>query len=218
TVADEAYWTRLFELAERYDFRIFSDECYSEIYRHAPPPGALEMAHKLGADPERVVIFHSLSKRSNLPGLRSGFVAGGPRSMAEIKRLRATAGAPLPNPIQEVSAAVWADEAHVVTNRQQYFDKFEVADHIFAGFEGYHSPDAGFFLWLPVTPYGGDGEATASALWRQAGVRTLPGAYLAREVDGKNPGADYIRVALVAPKDEMAQGLQLIRDHLKNDT
>ncbi|MEM6895818.1 MAG: aminotransferase class I/II-fold pyridoxal phosphate-dependent enzyme, partial [Pseudomonadota bacterium] len=153
-VADEAYWKELLALAERHDFRIFSDECYSEIYRAAPPPGALEMAQKFGADPERITVFHSLSKRSNLPGLRSGFVAGGPKSMSEIKRLRALAGAPLPNPVQRVSAAVWADEAHVVANRQQYSDKFRQADHIFAGIEGYASPEAGFFLWLKV----GDGE------------------------------------------------------------
>ncbi len=211
TVADESYWRRLLALAERYDFRIFSDECYSEIYRTTPPPGALEMADKYGADPERVVVFHSLSKRSNLPGLRSGFVAGGPKSMIEIKRLRALAGAPLPNPVQHVSAAVWADEAHVVANRQQYSDKFRQADHIFAGFEGYQSPDAGFFLWLKV----GDGEQVALDLWTATGVRTLPGAYLSRSVNGTNPGANYIRVALVAPMNEMVEGLTRLRTHLE---
>jgi len=210
-VADEAYWKELLALAERYDFRIFSDECYSEIYRDTPPPGGLEMAAKFGADPERVTIFHSLSKRSNLPGLRSGFVAGGPKSIGEIKRLRATAGAPLPNPIQAVSAAVWADEEHVIANREQYSDKFVRADHIFAGFDGYDSPEAGFFLWLPVN----DGETTALRLWREAGVRTLPGAYLSRTVAGTNPGQNYIRVALVAPIDEMTTGLTRIRDHLQ---
>ncbi|MEM9351201.1 MAG: aminotransferase class I/II-fold pyridoxal phosphate-dependent enzyme, partial [Pseudomonadota bacterium] len=156
-VASDAYWRELLALAERYDFRIFADECYSEIYRQSPPPGGIEMAAKYGADPERVTIFHSLSKRSNLPGLRSGFVAAGPKSMNEIKRLRALTGAPLPNPVQRVSAAVWADEAHVVANRQQYSDKFERADHIFAEIETYRSPEAGFFLWLKV----GDGERFA---------------------------------------------------------
>ncbi|MEM1237886.1 MAG: aminotransferase class I/II-fold pyridoxal phosphate-dependent enzyme [Pseudomonadota bacterium] len=209
-VADEAYWKRLFDLAERYDFKVFADECYSEIYRHSPPPGAFEMGQKYGVDPERVVIFHSLSKRSNLPGLRSGFVASGPKSMIEIKRLRGMAGTPLPNPVQRVSAAVWADEAHVVANRQQYFDKFEKADHIFAGFNGYQSPEAGFFLWLDV----GDGEQTALDIWQKTGVRTLPGAYLSRTVNGENPGANYIRVALVAPIDEMARGLTALRSHL----
>ena len=213
-VAGEDYWKRLLELAERFDFKIFADECYSEIYRKDPPPGALEMAQKHGADPERVIVFHSLSKRSNLPGLRSGFVASGPKSMNEIKRLRAMSGAPLPNPVQRVSAAVWADEAHVVANRQQYFDKFHKADHIFAGFEGYQSPEAGFFLWLDV----GDGEQVALDLWQKTGVRTLPGVYLSRTVNGENPGAKYIRVALVAPMDEMVRGLTALRDHLaKNE-
>ncbi|MEM1375155.1 MAG: aminotransferase class I/II-fold pyridoxal phosphate-dependent enzyme [Pseudomonadota bacterium] len=209
-VAGEDYWKDLLALAEKYDFRIFADECYSEIYRDAPPPGGIAMAAKHGADPERVTIFHSLSKRSNLPGLRSGFVAGGPRSMAEIKRLRALAGAPMPNPVQKVSAAVWADEDHVIENRRQYSDKFQKADHIFAEIEGYESPEAGFFLWLRV----GEGERTALELWQETGVRTLPGAYLSRDVHGKNPGAEYIRVALVAPMDEMVRGLETLRDFL----
>ncbi|MEM8592653.1 MAG: aminotransferase class I/II-fold pyridoxal phosphate-dependent enzyme [Pseudomonadota bacterium] len=213
-VAGEDYWQRILTLAEKYDFRVFADECYSEIYRHDPPPGGIEMAQKYGADPERVAIFHSLSKRSNLPGLRSGFVAAGPKSMIEIKRLRAMAGSPLPNPVQRASAAVWADEAHVVANRQHYFDKFERADHIFAEIEGYESPDAGFFLWLKV----GNGEQTALDLWKDTGVRTLPGAYLSRDVHGENPGAEYIRVALVAPMDEMVRGLEALRDFLvKNE-
>ncbi|MEM1100592.1 MAG: aminotransferase class I/II-fold pyridoxal phosphate-dependent enzyme [Pseudomonadota bacterium] len=211
-VATRDYWKDLLALAERYDFRIFSDECYSEIYRHAPPPGGLEMAAAHGADPERVTVFHSLSKRSNLPGLRSGFVAGGPRSMTEIKRMRALAGAPLPNPVQRVSASVWADEDHVVENRRQYSDKFQQADHIFAEIEGYDSPEAGFFLWLRV----GGGEAFAEALWKETGVRTLPGAYLSRDVRGMNPGADYIRVALVAPMEETIRGLTTLRDFLVN--
>ncbi|MEO0676506.1 MAG: aminotransferase class I/II-fold pyridoxal phosphate-dependent enzyme [Pseudomonadota bacterium] len=213
-VANADYWKRLLDLAERYDFRIFSDECYSEIYRDTPPPGGLEMAARFSADPERVISFHSLSKRSNLPGLRSGFVAGGPRSMVEIKRLRALAGAPLPNPVQRVSAAVWADEAHVVANREQYADKFRQADHIFAGIETYESPEAGFFLWLKV----GEGEEFALDLWKETGVRTLPGAYLSRDVRGMNPGADYIRVALVAPMDEMTRGLRALRAHLDRKT
>ncbi|MGR3469275.1 MAG: aminotransferase class I/II-fold pyridoxal phosphate-dependent enzyme, partial [Shimia sp.] len=160
TVASEAYWRELLTLAERHDFKVFADECYSEIYRDTPPPGALEMAAKHGADPERVVVFHSLSKRSNLPGLRSGFVAGGPRTMAEIKRMRALAGAPVPNPIQHASAAAWSDEGHVEENRRLYRDKFRQADHIFAGIPGYASPEAGFFLWLAV----GTGEETALRL------------------------------------------------------
>ena len=209
-MADEAYWRELITLAERHDFVIFADECYSEIYRDKAPTGALEVVRKMGADPERVVVFHSLSKRSNLAGLRSGFVASGPKNIARIKRLRAYAGAPLPEPIQFLSARVWADEAHVVENRALYCGKFEAADHIFATVEGYVSPKAGFFLWLPVE----DGEEAAVKLWTETGVRTLPGAYLSRDANGRNPGKGYIRVALVAPKEETQRGLTLIRDCL----
>ena len=205
-VAPEPYLADLLALAERHDFRILSDECYSELWRHAPPPGILAVAAARGADPERALAFHSLSKRSNLPGLRSGFVAGGPRAIAAIRRLRAYAGAPLPEPLQAVAAAVWADEAHVVQNRALYARKYALADRILGNVAGYRSPEAGFFLWLPAP--GGDGEATALKLWRQTGVRVLPGAYLARTVAGVNPGADHIRVALVAPEDETRDGLE----------
>ena len=209
-VADEAYWRNLIALAEEHDFQIFSDECYSEIYRDAPPVGALQVAAAMGADPERVLIFQSLSKRSNLPGLRSGFVAGGAASIARMRSLRAFAGAPLPGPLQDVAARVWADEDHVVENRALYREKYRIADDIFGTLPGYQSPQAGFFLWLPVK----DGEASAKRLWQETGVRTLPGAYLSQEVDGANPGEHYIRVALVAPTEEMQRGLQLIRSCL----
>ncbi|MBN9886838.1 aminotransferase class I/II-fold pyridoxal phosphate-dependent enzyme [Salipiger abyssi] len=209
-VADRDYWERLIALAEKHDFQILADECYSEIYRDTPPLGALQVAREMGADPERVVIFHSLSKRSNLPGLRSGFVAGGPESLARIKLLRSYAGAPLPLPIQRVSGKVWADEAHVVENRALYAEKFAMADRIFGNVPGYEPPQAGFFLWLPVE----DGEAAALKLWQETGVRVLPGAYLSRETAEGNPGKGYIRVALVAPKDETEQGLTRIRDCL----
>ena len=166
------------------------------------------MAKQVNADPERVVAFHSLSKRSNVPGLRSGFVAAGRKAMEHIKRLRAYAGSPVPGPIQHVSARLWADEAHVLTNRQLYCEKFTAADHIFAEIESYISPKAGFFLWLPV----GQGEAAALDLWTKTGVRTLPGTYLGQSVGGKNPASGYIRVALVAPIEETRRGLELIRD------
>ncbi|MEO0357209.1 MAG: aminotransferase class I/II-fold pyridoxal phosphate-dependent enzyme, partial [Pseudomonadota bacterium] len=209
-IASESYWAKLLQLAERHDFKVFADECYSEIYRDVPPPGALEVAAKIGADPERVVVFHSLSKRSNVPGLRSGFVASGPKSIKRIKQLRAYAGCPVPGPIQHVSARLWADEDHVVANRQLYCGKFAAADHIFAGINSYVSPNAGFFLWLPVE----DGEVAALDLWTKTGVRVLPGAYLGQTVEKQNPASGYIRVALVAPKQETQRGLQLIRDCL----
>jgi N-succinyldiaminopimelate aminotransferase len=207
-IASRDYLAGLLRLAETHDFRVFSDECYSEIWRDAPPPGALEVAAEVGADPERIFVFHSLSKRSNLPGLRSGFVAGGPQGIARIRQLRAFAGAPLPLPVQRVSERAWSDEAHVVANLALYQEKFRIADEVFAGVQGFQNPEGGFFLWLPVE----DGEETALKLWVKAGVRVLPGAYLSREAGGQNPGKGYIRVALVAPKEEMRRGLIRLRD------
>lgn len=209
-VAGRDYWARLIALAEKHDFKIFADECYSEIWNGSPPPGALEVAAGQGADPERVAIFHSLSKRSNLPGLRSGFVASGPENIARIRKLRSYAGAPLPLPIQRVSERVWADEAHVQANLALYAEKYAIAAQVFAGMQGFRLPEGGFFLWLPVD----DGEAAAVRLWRETGVRVLPGAYLARDTGGLNPGKGYIRVALVAPRDEMQRGLIGLRDCL----
>ena len=209
-VASRTYWRDLIGLAEKHDFQIFADECYSEIYRDTPPVGGLQMAVEFGADPERVVVFHSLSKRSNLAGLRSGFASGGPRSIAQLKQLRTYSGAPLPLPLQRAATKVWADEAHVIENRALYAEKFEMADEILAGVPGYNSPEAGFFLWIDV----GDGEAAALKLWQDTGVRVLPGAYLSRDVQGANPGKKYIRVALVAPKNEAEQGLIRLRDCL----
>lgn len=208
-VASRDYWRDLIGLAERHDFQIFADECYSEIYRgDVAPVGALQVAAEMGADPERVVIFHSLSKRSNLPGLRSGFMAGGPQSIARARQLRAYSGAPVPLPLQRVSETVWADEAHVIENRRLYGEKYLAADQVFAGVNSYLGPAAGFFLWLPVE----DGEAAALKLWQQTGVRVLPGAYLSRDVNGENPGKGYIRVAMVAPINEMQAGLIALRD------
>ncbi|MCC6864239.1 MAG: aminotransferase class I/II-fold pyridoxal phosphate-dependent enzyme [Rhodobacteraceae bacterium] len=209
-VATRNYWAELLRLAEKHDFRVFADACYSEIWRVAPPPGALQVAEEIGADPERICIFHSLSKRSNLPGLRSGFVAGGVKSIARVRHLRSFTGAPLPLPIQRVSERAWSDEAHVAENLALYQTKFRITDEIFAGVQGFQNPDGGFFLWLPVD----DGEAAALKLWRETGVRVLPGTYLSREVEGDNPGKRYIRVALVAPKDEMQRGLIRLRDCL----
>ncbi|MFY9212676.1 MAG: aminotransferase class I/II-fold pyridoxal phosphate-dependent enzyme [Aestuariivita sp.] len=209
-VATKTYWQDLIALAEQYDFKIFADECYSEIYRDTPPTGALEVAREMGADPDRVVIFHSLSKRSNLPGLRSGFIAGGAETIRRTKMLRAYAGTPLPTPLQAAAAKVWADEAHVIENRRLYGEKYVIADEILGNVPGYMSPEAGFFLWLPVE----DGEQAALKLWKETGVRVLPGAYLSQDAGGENPGKGYIRVAMVAPKDEMARGLITLRDCL----
>ena len=209
-VADRAYWTRLLALAEKHDFLVLADECYSEVYRDTPPVGVLEVAREVGADPERVLAFHSLSKRSNLAGLRSGFVAGGPGAIARIRQLRNYAGAPLPLPLQRVAEHAWADESHVAASRALYQDKYRIADEVLGHVPGYRPPQAGFFLWLPVP----DGEAAALRLWREGGVRVLPGAYLATDAGQGNPGQTYIRVALVAGADEVRRGLGLIRDIL----
>ncbi|MGV6804404.1 MAG: aminotransferase class I/II-fold pyridoxal phosphate-dependent enzyme [Ruegeria sp.] len=207
-VASREYWAELIRLAEQYDFRIFADECYSEIYRDAAPTGVLTVAQELGADPERVTLFNSLSKRSNLAGLRSGLIAGGPESIKRVKQLRAYSGAPLPSPLQAAAAKVWADEVHVQQNRALYQEKYAIADQVFAGVQGYMPPEAGFFLWLPVD----DGEQAALKLWQETGVRVLPGAYLSQGDPGQNPGKGFIRVAMVAPKTEMQRGLSRLRD------
>lgn len=208
SVAPRDYLRRLVDLAEHHGFTILADECYSDIWRDAPPPGALQAAADAGADPERVAVFHSLSKRSNLAGMRSGFVAGGPECIRRFRQLRAYGGAPVPLPVQRVSARAWADEAHVNENRALYQEKYRIADDIFSGIQGYKAPEGGFFLWLAVD----DGEAAALKAWRETGVRVLPGAYLAREVEGHNPGKGYIRAAMVAPRQDMQQGLTRLRD------
>jgi N-succinyldiaminopimelate aminotransferase len=209
-IASYEYWTDLIRLAEKHDFKIFADECYSEIYRDAAPVGAMQVANEIGADPERVVIFHSLSKRSNLPGLRSGFAASGPKNIAAMKQLRNYSGAPNPTALQDVATAVWSDEDHVVANRELYRAKYTAADEIFGDVGGYTPPQAGFFLWLPVD----NGEQATLKLWAETGVRVLPGAYLSRDGDDGNPGEKYIRVAMVADFNDTKRGMLTIHDSL----
>lgn len=209
-VASAAYWRALLALAEKHDFMIFADECYSEIYRDEAPVGILQIAQEVGADPSKVLAFHSLSKRSNLPGFRSGFVATSPENIRELRQLRNYTGAPIPLPIQMASAEVWADEAHVEANRNLYRAKFDLADEILGNMPGYASPTAGFFLWLKVA----DGEKAALDIWQKSGIRVLPGAYLSQDTPRGNPGSGYIRVALVADFNEVERGLRAIRDVL----
>lgn len=212
--ADRAYWTTLLDLAEKHDFRVFADECYSEIYRDTPPIGALQVASEIGANPERLVSFHSLSKRSNLAGLRSGFAVTGPENRKRLLQMRSYVGAPLPIPAQFAATACWEDEVHVVENRSLYHQKYTIADQILGNAPGYMSPEAGFFLWLDV----GNGEEAALKLWKDAGVRGLPGSYLSRpisaELGGGDPGAKYIRLALVASAEDVKRGLEAVRDVL----
>lgn len=212
-IADRDCLERLIGLAERHDFLIFADECYSEIYRDAPPPGALAVATQMGLA-DRVVMFNSLSKRSNLPGLRSGFVAGSAEHLVQIRRLRSYAGAPLPLPLQAVSEAAWRDEDHVIASRDLYRRKYVIADRVLGNVPGYRPIQGGFFLWLPVA----DGEEAARRLWARAGIQVLPGAYLSREVDGGNPGKEFIRVALVAAPEETEAALTRLRGVLYDET
>jgi N-succinyldiaminopimelate aminotransferase len=187
-------WTRVLETARRFDFMVFADECYSEIYREVPPPGALQAADRLGAGYANVLVFHSLSKRSNLPGLRCGFVAGDPDFLGEWMRFRNIAAPQVPGPIQAVAIAAYEDESHVADNRAQYNAKYAAAAAILGPNIRARTPEGGFFLWLEV----GDGEAAAVKLWQEAGVRTIPGAYLSLpRPDGSNPGTPYLRVAMV---------------------
>ena len=214
-VADISYWKGLLELAEVYGFKIFSDECYSEIYRGKKPVGILQASSALGHDPEKVLSFNSLSKRSNLPGLRSGFVCGGQRSMNSIKKLRSYGGAPLPFPIQEISRLAWSDEKHVEKNRNLYRQKYEIADKIFFTLEDYKAPEAGFFLWLKTE----DGEKLTFSLWKNFGIKCLPGSYLTHQgknqVHSGNSSSDFVRIALVHSLARTTEGLVRIAKALE---
>jgi len=203
-VADLAYLSRLTAMARRFGFLIFSDECYCEIYSHRAPPGMLEAA---GADFANVAIFHSLSKRSSLPGLRIGFAAGDRTFMRTYLELRNVAAPMVPTPMQHVAIAAYNDEKHVEENRRLYREKFDLADQIIGDRYHYRRPAGGFFLWLDVSAQGGS-EAVTQRLWREAGLRVVPGRYLAREqADGSNPGADYIRVAMVHNNEITAEAM-----------
>jgi N-succinyldiaminopimelate aminotransferase len=203
SVANREYLRNLVALAQRFGFLVFADECYCEIYTRDPPPGTLEAAPR---DFANVVVFHSLSKRSNLPGLRVGFAAGNGGFLSSFTELRNVAAPQVPIPAQEVAIAAYADERHVEANRQLYAAKFDLADRIIGPRYGYRRPAGGFFLWLDMKAHGG-GETAALRLWREAGVRVLPGRYIGREAGGHNPGTDYIRVAMVADRETTAEAL-----------
>jgi aspartate/methionine/tyrosine aminotransferase len=206
-VADSSYLARAIALARRFDFFLFADECYSEIYSETPPPGVLETAIGETGSLANVVCFQSLSKRSGLPGLRSGFVAGDKEFVAALLRFRNVACPQVPLPVQHVSAKAWTDEEHVEQGRALYRQNFAVADDLLKGRYGYRRPLGSFFLWLDMAAFGG-GEEAAKTLWKGCGVRVLPGAYLAQaDPDGVNPGTGYIRVALVHDADTTREAL-----------
>jgi N-succinyldiaminopimelate aminotransferase len=204
TVAPLETLIRLVELAREYDFVVLFDECYSEIYSDQAPPGGLSACAALGGSLDNVLVFNSLSKRSSVPGLRSGFVAGDAELMRSFKRVRDYGGAPPPLPLLAAATALWRDEAHVEANRALYRKKFDLADQILGSRFGYFRPGGGFYLWLDV----GDGEAAALSLWRDAALRVIPGIYLAKsDATGRNPGAGYIRCALVHDLNTTEQAL-----------
>ena len=207
--------TKVISLADKYDFIIASDECYSELYpdEGIPPEGLLQTCAAIGRDDyTRCVVFHSLSKRSNLPGLRSGFVAGDARILEGYLKYRTYHGCAMPAHNQLASIAAWNDEDHVRENRAAYRAKFEAVVPILREVLDVDFPDAGFYLW-PVTPM--DDETFARELSAQQNVHVLPGRYLSRTVDGHNPGENRVRLALVAPLEECLEAARRIVEFVK---
>lgn len=203
-------WRTLFELADRHGFVIASDECYSEIYfdEAAPPLGGLQAAQALGRSAfERLVVFSSLSKRSNVPGLRSGFVAGDARLLKRFLLYRTYHGSAMGLAVQRASIAAWQDEAHVRDNRDQYRAKFDAVQPLIASVMDSPLPDASFYLWAR-TPI--DDAEFARRLLAEYNVAVLPGSYLARNAHGINPGAGFVRIALVAPAGECIEAAERI--------
>ena len=211
-VASTAYWEKLFTLAERHDFIVLADECYADIYFGQPPASALPVRLAQSGGFTRLLTFHSLSKRSGLPGLRSGIVAGCAALIEKFRAFRNVAGAAMPTPVMAASAAAWRDEAHVEAGRALYAQKMAAAKTMLGN--RFQQPGGGFFLWLQT----GNGAETALRLWREQGVRVLPGAYMGREIlPGKpqsNPGFSYIRLALVSDLSTIMTALERVGEIL----
>ena len=209
TVIDEETLEYLIKKANAFDFWLASDECYSEIYRNTPPPGLLEVCAQMGhRDYSQCLVFHSLSKRSNLPGLRSGFVAGDASFIAPFLKYRTYHGCSISMAVQKASELAWSDEDHVMVNRGLYAEKFQAAADILGDQLDSHDPGAGFYLWAK-TPTGCD--TFSRDLYAATGVTVLPGQFLGREVDGVNPGAGFVRMALVAEPNTCREALQRIQ-------
>ena len=209
-MADAAYIRKALALARRYDFVLFLDECYSEIYTREPPIGGLQVALETPERFKNLVVFNSLSKRSNLPGLRSGFIAGDGAFLETLAEIRNMAAPTMPGPVQHASAAAWSDEQHVLAIRRAYSAKFDVCDDLLGGRFAYARPAGGFFLWLDMGHLG-SAEAAALTIWQRGGVRVIPGAYLAEpDRAGINPGQSYVRVALVEDAATVRQALERV--------
>jgi N-succinyldiaminopimelate aminotransferase len=210
-VATPDYLRQALALARQYDFMLFLDECYSEIYSgQDAPTGGLQIG---AATPERyknLIVFNSLSKRSNLPGMRSGFAAGDGDFLETLAEIRNLTAPQMPGIVQHASAAVWSEEQHVTVIRGAYRVKFDICDELLAGRFGYRRPAGGFFLWLDMSHIGGAEQATLT-LWKRCGVKVTPGVYLAHEDrHGFNPGRNYIRVALVHNAATIREALERI--------
>ena len=215
-VLDLAFLERVLALADRHGFVVASDECYSEIYADeaAPPPGLLEASERLGRPRfERCVVFHSLSKRSNLPGLRSGFVAGDPALLEGFRLYRTYHGCAMPLHVQRASIAAWSDEAHVSENRRLYRAKYEAVLPLLAPVLDVEHPAGSFYLW-PAVP-GGDDETFARELHARQNVAVLPGRYLGRDAGGGNPGAGRVRISLVPGVEDCLEAARRIRHYLE---
>lgn len=218
-VIQEAQIIQLLELAEKHDFIIASDECYSEIYfdEANPPVGLLEVAAKTGnTDYKRCVVFHSLSKRSNAPGLRSGFVAGDAQVLEEFLLYRTYHGCAMSPPVQAASIVAWNDETHVLDNRNQYREKFDAVLKILSPVMNVDKPDAGFYLWAAIPDEKGinDEEFTCD-IFEKENLNVVPGSYLSRKIEGVNPGNNRIRMALVAEIDECVEAANRIANYFK---
>jgi len=213
------YLKHAIELAQQYDFVIASDECYSEIYfdESHPPAGLLQAAIEMGLDSlQNCVVFHSLSKRSNLPGLRSGFVAGDADIMEGFLKYRTYHGCALPYHHQYASIKAWQDEEHVISNRAQYKLKFESVIKILSPVIDVNLPDAAFYLWLKIPPeIKQDDTVFARNLFEQQNITILPGQFLSRDTQNGNPGTGFVRIALVAPLDECNEAANRIKNYLQ---
>lgn len=206
-------WEYLIRLSDQYGFVIASDECYSELYFDTAPIGLLQACANLGRrNFKNCIVFHSLSKRSNLPGLRSGFVAGDAKILQSYLQYRTYQGCAMPIPHQLASIAAWQDEKHVAHNRALYQEKFALWMSELGELLDLRMPEAGFYFWIKVPePFDGDDEVFVKALYEQANIHALAGRYLSREVDGNNPGKGYVRVALVASVEESREAISRIR-------
>ncbi|AUG54422.1 aminotransferase class I/II-fold pyridoxal phosphate-dependent enzyme [Thalassospira marina] len=206
-VASRDYLERIIALARKHNFVLAMDECYADIYDREAPTGALEICAAQHGNMDNVLVFHSLSKRSSAPGLRSGFVAGDGKIIKQFNRLRSYCSATIPMPIMSASTLLWNDDAHAEANRDLYRAKIDIAAEIFGNRFGFHRPAGGFFLWLDV----GDDEAATKKIWAEEGVKVIPGRYLSiSDREGNNPGARFIRIALVHDLATTREGLSRI--------